>query len=183
MKTSTSFLSVIFIVLFAAASASAQPTGKPGLGVQALSDSRQKAAVKPVSRQAVLQRLAKNNPNAKLPVESPKPDWDATKFLDFINYEGEVTLVPKGSILFVPDQLQSNVSSAAAGKTIPWVEFIGKYRAVVETMEVTPEQASGVQPVDTNAFSTAIKTGRVIVAVIHGNPVSVQQPAAASAQK
>ena len=177
MRTTTKSALLLFaLVIFPSAGAFAQPTGKAGLGIQALPKQRSVDTVPPVNRQDVFEKLRKTSPASAAPTDSAKEDWQGMSALDFIIYGGDTTVVPKGSILHVPESMLNNVGSSLPGNTIPWIEFLVKYPGIITQMEVSLKTASGEAPVNSEALALLAKSERIIVAVLNGSPISINGP-------
>ncbi|MFC4993069.1 hypothetical protein [Rubritalea tangerina] len=84
------------------------------------------------------------------------------------------TLVPKGSILFLPERHKKRVANAPTGDYISLKKFISKNYAWLSTHEVTLEQARGTAPLPEQKMKTLQQSGRVIIAQYKKNPISVR---------
>lgn len=81
--------------------------------------------------------------------------------------------------MHVPERMAANVVKAPAGEFLTWSEFFGRTHSIVTTLEVTLEEASGAKAIDPARLETAIRSGRIVVAVTQGNPTSVSPAAEA----
>jgi len=109
--------------------------------------------------------------------EKPKP-YKPTNLLDrseFLSCNGLSTLVPKGSILHVPDNCQGRMKIDPGSKIVPWAEFFRLNRGWVTTMEVSRKQAEADEPLDEKALERISKNPRVVVATLSGGPITVLQ--------
>lgn len=102
--------------------------------------------------------------------------YDLAAMSDFITFEGYTTLVPKGAILHVPEALRANIANPPDGALLVWKEFLTRNYARITPLEITLEEASGKKPLDQARLDSAMRSGRIIVAVTHGNPTSVSSP-------
>lgn len=127
---------------------------------------------------------AKSNGGQKAPDGFPRRTLDLLSTSEFILFGEDTTLVPKGSILFVPAKYQDNVVASPPGNLIRWTEFLAKYRGVVTFLDVTLDQASGKEPLDPAKLKAASDTGMIVVALHQRSPISVvPAPPAASPEK
>lgn len=99
------------------------------------------------------------------------------KHSEFIAAAGNVTLVPKGAVLHVPERFRKNLVTGLTGKFQPFHEFIGSNRALLLPFEVTLDEALGKKPVDETKLEIAKRSGRILVAVLNRNPISMLPPA------
>jgi hypothetical protein len=112
-----------------------------------------------------------------VPRDSSRRVYDLAEMSDFIAVSGRTVIVPKGAILHVPERLRASVVAAPQGKLLAWQEFLAGNIALVSTLEITLEEASGAEPIAPERLETAIRSDRMIVAVLRGNPTSVHRPA------
>ncbi|NNJ87183.1 MAG: hypothetical protein HKP20_08430 [Akkermansiaceae bacterium] len=89
---------------------------------------------------------------------------------------GEHTIIPKRSILVLPDRLKSRVTKKPSGKFVLWPEFKKTNQDWIWTFEVTLDQAKGITPLPEGRMKDLAKLNRVVVALYRGNPVSVLPP-------
>lgn len=106
--------------------------------------------------------------------------WDLEKNSEFITFDGVVTLVPKGAILYAPERYSSSVITMMKGRFMLWSEFSARYRAVVGPFEVSIEEASGKAEINPERLEAARKNGTILVATMNQNPVSVNRAAPAT---
>jgi len=91
----------------------------------------------------------------------------------FVSLGESHTILPKGSVIFCPDVLASRVSNRLSGKPVRWKDFLVANRNWISTHEVTLAQVRGEAPLsedDRRAFATS---GRMVIATLRGNPVTV----------
>lgn len=87
------------------------------------------------------------------------------------------TFVPKGAVFFVPDVHQKRVyltQDKRKGKYLPFEKFHAKNQGWLSTYSVTLEQARGKVPISENAQLAMEKSGRVVVSVCKGGPITVR---------
>ena len=88
-------------------------------------------------------------------------------------HRGQHTIIPKKSILVLPELLKQRVAAKPDGKFVLWPEFKQANRDWIWTYEVSLDQAKGANPISENKIKDLSKLNRVVVALYHGNPVSV----------
>lgn len=87
------------------------------------------------------------------------------------------TFIPKGAVLFVPEKFSKRVNVASsAGKYIPFSEFRAKNRGWLSTYSVTLEQARGNDAISNDVRKVFANSGRVVVSVCKGGPISTRAP-------
>jgi len=107
------------------------------------------------------------------PVPRQTKGYGIAELSVFISHGESHAILPKGSVIFCPDALATRVTSKAAGKPVAWSEFMVANRNWISTHEVTLAQVRGEAPLsegDRKAFATA---GRIVIATLRGNPVTV----------
>jgi hypothetical protein len=92
---------------------------------------------------------------------------------DFVSFNGLSTFVPKGAVLHVPDRMRPNMVTGLAGQVVFWTDFLKRFPAIVEPLEVTIQEAAGVKKIEPSRLAAAMRSERIIVTVIRGNPTSV----------
>lgn len=87
------------------------------------------------------------------------------------------TFVPKGAVFCVPEKYQDRVNlPTGKGKYIPFADFAVKNRGWLSTYSVTLEQARGNSPISEEARKVLVESGRVVVSVCKGGPISTRPP-------
>ncbi len=167
----------VISLLLAAQFANADPSNQGGHGIEFLP-----AGLKaPVGMAADDAELTAQRSRMKFGGTAPEDNahhgWDLLEYSDFIGFDGFYAVLPKDSVILVPDSLRNHILQAPEGKMVGWTEMLTRYRAEVEGLEVTMEQATGVAPIAPERLEAAAKSHRIIVAVFQGNPVSVLRPA------
>ena len=122
----------------------------------------------------------KNLPEAKV-VPADKREArpvDLLKRSDFLSFNGLSTLVPKGSILHLPESYRRRLKAESGAKIVTWSEFFRRNRGWVTNLEVTRDQAEGTKPFPEATLKTLEKNPRVVVATLAGGPISVLPPKA-----
>ena len=114
----------------------------------------------------------------KTDVDPAKAEYsrDIIKDSTILCFQGNLTLVPKQAVLFVPDALVSRVGAQAGAKVLTWPEFRNANRGWVRSIEVTREQATGVEPLSEDVLKTMAKSTSIVVATFKDGPISVLPP-------
>ena len=91
------------------------------------------------------------------------------------------TFVPKGALLVAPTFHQGSVNlTKGEGRYLPFSQFVSKNRGWVSTHSVTLEQARGKEPISEEVKEALLDSGRVVVTVCQGGPISTRQPRVAA---
>ncbi|MCW1921651.1 hypothetical protein OKA05_03745 [Luteolibacter arcticus] len=107
------------------------------------------------------------------PVARKAKDYSIAELSAFISNGETHAILPKGSVVFCPDAVATRVSNKAVGKPVAWPDFLVANRNWISTHEVTLPQIRGEAPLsesDRKAFAAA---GRIVIATLRGNPVTV----------
>jgi hypothetical protein len=107
------------------------------------------------------------------PVPRLAKGYGIAELSSFIGSADTHTIVPKGAIIFCPDALASRVLARAAGKPVAWPDFLVANRNWIATREVTLAQVRGEAPFTDQDREAFAKAGRLVVATLRGNPVTV----------
>lgn len=98
---------------------------------------------------------------------------DLIKESTILSYRGNLTLVPKNAVLFMPDPLKARLEVDQKAKVLNWQQFYQANRSWIRTIEVSREQAMGQAPMDEETVK-AFQTGSsAVVATFKGGPISV----------
>ncbi len=90
-----------------------------------------------------------------------------------LSYGGYWTFVPKEAILAVPPTFSKRIANAPTGTLIPWPQFYARNRGWIHPQRVTLTEARGEAPLAEAVVELHRSLGRVVVAVLHGGPISV----------
>lgn len=85
------------------------------------------------------------------------------------------TLLPKGCILFLPERHKHRLSKKGNGDYISFNDFYAKNYGWLTLCEVTEDQARGDQAFPEGKLKAMKESGKVVVAVLKKNPISVQK--------
>ncbi len=170
-------LSGTLACLFSALQGLAQTPSAGGYGIEYMPEVVKPPVAKAVSDAELKRRRATEKFSGFVTEEQKSKGWDLMEYSEFIGMDGYVTLLPKGSILLVPERLKANVLPKAVGRFLPWPEFSARYRGLVSVREVTMDECSGKKQIDVKSFDAARKSGLIIVAIHAGSPISVAKSA------
>lgn len=96
---------------------------------------------------------------------------------DVISFNGYTTLVPKRSIIHIPDGYQQRINNHKKGsKLVGWLEFLRLNRGWVSTVELTFAQAKGEEEIPPNLKESFQTGGNLVVAVFQAGPITVAPP-------
>lgn len=102
-------------------------------------------------------------------VAKPDPFGQAT----ILAKGGKWTIVPKGSILHLPEKFSNLVVAKPQGKMMPFSQFLKANYSWLRTKEVTSDHVSGVKEVDKKAFESIAYNNLVVVASLHRSPTAI----------
>lgn len=85
---------------------------------------------------------------------------------------GQHTVLPEGAVIFIPDHLKSRVAEKPVGKFVLWPDFLRANRGWIRTLEVSIDQAKGVEPVNEQRSKVLRSAGVVVVSQYNKQPVS-----------
>lgn len=99
---------------------------------------------------------------------------DLVKDSIILCFRGNLTLLPKRSVLHLPESLKSRFEAADNAEVVPWATFLQQNRGWIRTMEVSREQAMGEAPLSADTTAAFGTSTSVIVATFQGGPISVK---------
>ncbi|MGC4017188.1 MAG: hypothetical protein QM755_22150 [Luteolibacter sp.] len=177
-------LAAIFCLSLAGAGlACAQKGG--GMGLQFLPKHIPPPANDVMTDEQLLARQHRENAGKLMPKEQQVKGLDLQDTSTFLQANGLFTILPKGSVLVLPEKLAALVveTPEIGSKFQSWQELLTANRGSISTFEVTFDEASGKSPIDKDKLEMARKSERLIVAVCRGGAISCppQVPPAAIA--
>ena len=95
---------------------------------------------------------------------------------DFLCFNGQATLVPKGAVLHVPKSMQDRLHFAEGSSIQTWADFLPLNRAWITTVEVSRVQAEGNALISAETLKSVAKSPQVVIATLQGGPISVLPP-------
>ena len=87
------------------------------------------------------------------------------------------TLVPRGAVLFLPQEQQEKIGKRPIGNLLPWKKFASLNKSWITAEEVTLRQAEGIHEIDPRRTSYWTKQDKIMVAVYLDAPITVTGPA------
>lgn len=104
--------------------------------------------------------------------ENKPPDLLATS--DILCFNDSATLVPKDAILHIPSAFASRIGMKDGSKFQVWSDFLAANRGWITTVEITPNQAGGNDPISDETSKSISKANTIVVAVYKGGPISLK---------
>ena len=86
------------------------------------------------------------------------------------------TLLPKGSIINLPERHKKRFVSATTGDYVSLKKFIQKNYGWLMTYEVSLDEARGTKTITESKLKSIQQSGKVVIAVYKKNPISVMKP-------
>lgn len=83
------------------------------------------------------------------------------------------TVLPRNSIVHLPESLKQKVVSRPHGIFVPWPQFYLKNRSWIFTHEINLKQARGVAPLKEGVQKQFERINRLVVAIHQNNPISM----------
>jgi hypothetical protein len=91
-----------------------------------------------------------------------------------LHYGTNWTIVPKGAVAYVPDNMKSRVDVAPSGTLLSWLDFLTNNRSWLSTCEITVNQATGTDPIPAERAAFWAKQDKVVIAVHQGGPITLR---------
>ncbi len=138
--------------------------------------------VAPTHEQLVLQLRKTEQQEANRPPSQVPLSEDASKLEQpgslmsqshVLCYGGNLTLVPKRSVLQIPKKYEDRMQAVQPAKVLSFSDFQSANRSWISTFEVSRAQAQGKEPLADEAKTHMSKTGNLIIATYRGNPIEV----------
>ena len=168
---------LIAVALLVAPFASALPTGEGGQGIQFLPKDRMAPVGKGVDDAQLMAMRDRTRFSGFLPEDSVPKGWDILEYSDFLGYDGNYVILPKGSVIHVPTSLTQHVLQKPEGQMMSWMDFSSRYRGLVTVLQVTMKQVTGEVAIPADRIEAAAKTNCLVVAVFEGSPITVLKAA------
>lgn len=89
---------------------------------------------------------------------------------------GTHTVIPKGSIIYLPAKDKTKISDKPSGKFVFWPEFIKKNQNWIWTYDISWDQAKGLQPISESKLEEFAKMNRMVVATYQKSPINILPP-------
>ncbi|MGD9417973.1 MAG: hypothetical protein Q7R22_003470 [Verrucomicrobiota bacterium JB025] len=87
------------------------------------------------------------------------------------------TLVPKGSVLHLPEKQKHHVVTQPTGTFTRWSEFLKRNISWLSAESVSMDTATGKNPISTETTDAWPRRGAIVIAVHRGGAISVKPPA------
>lgn len=84
------------------------------------------------------------------------------------------TLVPKGAVIFTPDEMKGHVDVTPVGTLLSWADFLAKNSGWITTTDISFEQAAEDLPMPAERAASWTNQDKVVVAVHQNGPISVR---------
>lgn len=98
---------------------------------------------------------------------------DLIKDSTILCYRGYLTLVPKQSVLHIPEGLKDRIGEKKGVEIKGWKEFYRTNRGWIRTVEVTRDQVLGYKPLPETTLNAIANSTSLVVATFKDGPVSV----------
>lgn len=161
------------LALAAAPLCRADEKSAAGYGLQFLPAKLQGAAAEATTDEALTARQQNEKFGGLRKDGEETKGYDLASHSTFLQFGNQYTLVPKGSVLHVPEKFASSIVTAPTGSFVPWNEFQTAHRASISRFDVTVDQASGKTPLDADKLEIAKRSGCLLVAVYQAGAISV----------
>lgn len=122
-------------------------------------------------RQSIVKKREVSEVPAKPLVKPKKRSLIASSTLlsDGVNW----TLIPKGSVIVVPEQLKNKLVSKPVGKLVEWKRFLARNGSWLHTHPIQMRQAQGKETLDPDRFKKLRTLNKIVVATCAKGPISV----------
>lgn len=98
---------------------------------------------------------------------------DLVKSSTVVCYRGFLTLVPKQSVLHIPEKLNDRIGPRPGVKVQTWKDFYQANRGWIRTVEVTRPQALGHAPIPEKMKEAFSESSYLVIATFKEGPISV----------
>jgi hypothetical protein len=163
----------IALGLLASAPTRGEEPRPSGRGPEVLPPGLQSPASDVTNDEAFRARRSASGATMPKPVPMRAKSYSIAELSVFISHDETHAILPKGSVIFCPDALTSRVSNRAAGTPVAWSEFLVANRNWISTHEVTLAQVRGEAPLSEGDRKTFATAGRMVIATLRGNPITV----------
>ncbi len=128
-----------------------------------------------------LAKLQQGNPMARLKTPAQgeakvtTPENQSILKQSMILHDGKNwTIVPNGSVVYLPEALKSRVNVKPVGKLLTFIDFITLNRNWITTNEVSFDQAAGNDALPAASVAFWSKQDKIVIAVHQSGPISVR---------
>ena len=170
-----------FMILVAVSGvAVADPTPTTGLGIQCLPQNLPPPACDSTTDAQLQAMQDAGKFGGVAGPDFHRETWDLEGHSQYIHFNNDTVILPKGAILNVPKKFKDNIVDSITGTLMSWPDFLAKYRGSLSFFDVDIPQASGQKDLDPTRFKAACGTNTIVIAVYNRNPISVVRRAAAT---
>ncbi|WP_367872418.1 hypothetical protein [Luteolibacter sp. Populi] len=151
------------------------PNPGSGHGIQYLPKELKAPVAPAITAEELKRRQAVEKFNGFAAADPVAKGWDLETNSEFVVFDGNVTILPKGAIIHVPDRYKANVVTKMQGNLMLWPEFVARYPGLVARMDVTMEEVTGTTPFKPERLLAERRRNLIIVGVLNGNPITVSR--------
>ena len=168
---------ISLLSLSLAFSATAQEPRKQGIGPSVLPEGPLVPSKDLAGDEELAARRAASGATGVKAVPKKARGFTLESLSQFVNQGDLSAILPKGSVIHCPDALAIHLVAKPTGTLMAWPDFLVTHRAWITTHEVTPAQIKGDVPLSEAELSSFRQGGKMVVATLRGNPVTVLPPA------
>ncbi len=177
MKTSRILIAAVLLAPAALRALEPAPAPAPqaGHGIAFLPADRKTPVAPAISAEELKKRQAAEKFGGFAKEADLPKGWDLESNSEFITFGGNVTILPKGAVLYVPERYKANVVTKMEGNLMLWPEFVARYPGLVARVEVTMEEVSGQKPFKPERLEAERKRNLILVGTLNQNPITVSK--------
>lgn len=167
---------ILPLALFLASMAVAEEPRRQGIGPEMLPEGpRAPTSDLPSDEDLNARREAAGAMAPKVVTRKPR-GYSLEALSQFIGQGDYSTILPKGSVIHCPEALAARLLAKPQGHMMGWPEFLIANRTWITTHEVTQAQTVGEAPLSEADRSSFAAGGKIVIATLRGNPVTVLKP-------
>jgi hypothetical protein len=95
---------------------------------------------------------------------------------------GQHTIIPKGSIIYLPSKDKAKVCDKPSGKFTFWPDFIKKNQSWIWLYDITLKQARGLESIPESKLKEFAKLNRMVVATYRKSLISILEAPAKNSE-
>lgn len=114
-------------------------------------------------------------PFAGKPIPAEEKQLSLVALSSFLSSDGMCTMLPKGSIIYCPEELEAKCVKAPTGKLTPWQGFLASHGSWVRLVEVTEDQVQGKAKIPDETLKIYRESKMMVIATFQGSPITVLQ--------
>jgi len=115
-------------------------------------------------------------PQAQWTEQAPQGEtrnYDIYKDSVILQQGNSHTVLPRNSIVYLPESLKQKVVSRPSGSFVSWPQFYLKNRNWIFTHEISLKQAHGTAPLKDGVIKQFERINRLVIAIHQNNPISI----------